>query len=156
MAVLQAETVTEMVAADVVVARAFIERDGDVLLIRRAAWDTLPGEWELPGGKVDPGEAPLSAVIRELAEETGLLAVAAPELAFTQRLRSPSGRRVHERVYRVPALGAVELSEEHDRHVWFEGRDLGGLTESAGAALCALRSPRVRLPGNPDRRRLAL
>ena len=39
------------------VARALVESaDGRVLLVRRAAWDTMPGMWELPGGKVDRGE----------------------------------------------------------------------------------------------------
>ena len=46
---------------DLSVARALVESDGRVLLVRRAAWDTLPGLWELPGGKIDRGEQVLAA-----------------------------------------------------------------------------------------------
>jgi 8-oxo-dGTP pyrophosphatase MutT (NUDIX family) len=42
---------------------------GRVLLVRRA--DTL--NWELPGGKVEPGESALDAVVREVAEESGVM-----------------------------------------------------------------------------------
>jgi 8-oxo-dGTP diphosphatase len=45
------------------------DRAGRVLLVRRA--DT--GDWELPGGRVDPGESAVTAVVREVAEESGLL-----------------------------------------------------------------------------------
>jgi 8-oxo-dGTP diphosphatase len=53
---------------EVVVARALVESGGRVLLVRRAAWDSLPGQWELPGGKVDPSEPVLNALSRELYE----------------------------------------------------------------------------------------
>src|SRR5918998_4025786 len=42
--------------------------DGDVLLVRRL--DT--GDWELPGGRVDPGESAVDALVREVEEEAGL------------------------------------------------------------------------------------
>lgn len=46
--------------------------DGDrVLLTQRPAGGALPLEWELPGGKVEPGEEPRAALARELAEEIG-------------------------------------------------------------------------------------
>ncbi len=53
-----------------VVGVAVIE-DGRVLAARRAAPPALAGRWELPGGKVEPGEAPESAAVREFAEELG-------------------------------------------------------------------------------------
>ncbi|MBK7396152.1 MAG: 8-oxo-dGTP diphosphatase MutT [Myxococcales bacterium] len=45
---------------------------GRVLLTQRKAGAHLAGLWELPGGKVDPGEDPRDAVVRELREELGL------------------------------------------------------------------------------------
>jgi 8-oxo-dGTP diphosphatase len=48
-------------------------RGEDVLLIRRATPPRL-GEWSLPGGRLEPGEAPADAALRELAEETGVSA----------------------------------------------------------------------------------
>jgi 8-oxo-dGTP diphosphatase len=47
--------------------------DGDRLLAaRRSAPPELAGRWELPGGKVEPGETPEAALIRELREELGV------------------------------------------------------------------------------------
>lgn len=53
-----------------VVGVAVIE-GGRVLAARRAGPPALAGRWELPGGKVEPGEAPESAAVREVAEELG-------------------------------------------------------------------------------------
>lgn len=46
--------------------------DGLVLMAKRTPCQISPGFWELPGGKVDPGETPARAAIRELHEEVGL------------------------------------------------------------------------------------
>lgn len=43
-----------------------------VLVTRRPEDTVLGGSWEFPGGKVEPGETPANAVVRELAEEVGL------------------------------------------------------------------------------------
>ena len=55
------------------VAAAVIERlDGSFLLGQRAPDTFYPGYWEFPGGKVEPGETPRQALIRELQEELGI------------------------------------------------------------------------------------
>jgi 8-oxo-dGTP diphosphatase len=48
---------------------ARIERDGRVLLAQRPAHKHLALKWEFPGGKVDPGESPEAALVREIREE---------------------------------------------------------------------------------------
>lgn len=48
---------------------ALIDRDGRVLLAERPAGKSMAGLWEFPGGKVEPGETPEAALIRELHEE---------------------------------------------------------------------------------------
>lgn len=54
-------------------AAAVVIRDGHVLAVRRSFGERfLPGVWGVPCGKLDPGETPESAVLRELFEETGL------------------------------------------------------------------------------------
>ena len=51
---------------------ALIDPDGRVLLAQRPAGKSLAGLWEFPGGKVEPGEIPETALIRELKEELGI------------------------------------------------------------------------------------
>jgi 8-oxo-dGTP diphosphatase len=53
-------------------AAALIDRDGRVLLTQRPEGKSLAGQWEFPGGKVEPGETPEAALIRELREELGI------------------------------------------------------------------------------------
>jgi 8-oxo-dGTP diphosphatase len=52
-----------------VVAVALIDADGRVLIAQRPEGKAMAGLWEFPGGKVDPGESPEAALIRELKEE---------------------------------------------------------------------------------------
>ena len=54
------------------VVAGLIVRDGRVLITQRRADQALPLQWEFPGGKVEPGEAPAAALARELAEEIGV------------------------------------------------------------------------------------
>jgi 8-oxo-dGTP diphosphatase len=55
-----------------VAAVALIDVDGRVLLARRPEGKAMAGLWEFPGGKVEPGETPEAALIRELDEELGI------------------------------------------------------------------------------------
>ncbi|MBX9859431.1 MAG: (deoxy)nucleoside triphosphate pyrophosphohydrolase [Sphingomonas sp.] len=60
-----------------VVAAALVDRDGRVLLAQRPAGKQHAGLWEFPGGKIDAGERPEAALIRELAEELAINVTAA-------------------------------------------------------------------------------
>jgi 8-oxo-dGTP diphosphatase len=51
---------------------ALIDSDGRVLLAQRPEGKSMAGLWEFPGGKVEPGESPEAALIRELKEELGI------------------------------------------------------------------------------------
>ena len=55
-----------------VVAAALIDPDGRVLIARRPEGKTMAGLWEFPGGKVETGETPEAALIRELKEELNI------------------------------------------------------------------------------------
>ncbi len=55
-----------------VAAVALVDRDGRVLIARRPEGKAMAGLWEFPGGKVDHGETPEAALIRELVEELGI------------------------------------------------------------------------------------
>ena len=55
-----------------VAAAALVDRDNRVLISRRLPGKHLAGLWEFPGGKVDAGELPEAALVRELKEELGI------------------------------------------------------------------------------------
>ena len=55
-----------------VVAAALVDGDGRVLVTQRPEGRTLAGLWEFPGGKLEAGERPEAALIRELHEEIGI------------------------------------------------------------------------------------
>ena len=59
-------------SAPVVVAAAVVIRDGCVLLTRRTEGQHLAGLWEFPGGKLEDGESPEEALVRECREECGI------------------------------------------------------------------------------------
>ncbi|MEI9906176.1 MAG: 8-oxo-dGTP diphosphatase MutT [Asticcacaulis sp.] len=56
-----------------VVAAALVDNDGRVLIAQRPEGKAMAGLWEFPGGKVEAGETPEAALIRELHEELGIV-----------------------------------------------------------------------------------
>jgi 8-oxo-dGTP diphosphatase len=67
------------VTALLVVAAALVDAAGRVLVAQRPQGKSLAGLWEFPGGKVESGETPEAALVRELAEE---LAISVEEAAL--------------------------------------------------------------------------
>jgi 8-oxo-dGTP diphosphatase len=75
-----------------VVAVALVDPSGRILLQQRAPGRAMAGLWEFPGGKVEPGETPEAALIRELDEELGI-AVAPDDLRPACFASAPVGER---------------------------------------------------------------
>jgi 8-oxo-dGTP diphosphatase len=113
-------------------AYAICRDGGRVLLCRASATDTLPGLWYLPGGGLEQGEHPVDAVVREVAEETGLaVEVTALRDAVSDVLELP-GRQTHtDRLIFDVAVTGGELRDEvggsTDRAEWVPVDRLGTL-----------------------------
>lgn len=98
---------------------------GRSLLIRRSASNRhFVGQWEWPGGKVDPGESFDVAALREVKEETGL-DVELTGLAGAVEFEMPA-RRIIVLCLEARLLGGeLKLSEEHDDSTWVKFSDYG-------------------------------
>ncbi|WP_116198498.1 NUDIX hydrolase [Amycolatopsis circi] len=112
-------------------AYVLLSRGETVLLLRRAPGTFLGGHWEFPGGTVEPGEAPETTAVREVAEETGLRVRLARERArqsWPDRTGKPF--TVHAAYYDAHPefLGDLQLNPaEHDDHRWLTPADAAGL-----------------------------
>ncbi|MEU4108792.1 (deoxy)nucleoside triphosphate pyrophosphohydrolase [Streptomyces sp. NPDC027717] len=92
--------------------------DGDRLLAaRRSAPPELAGRWELPGGKVEPGERPDDALVRELREELGVDAEAVERVPGEWPLRPPYALWVWTARLR-PGSPEPEALQDHDELRW--------------------------------------
>jgi 8-oxo-dGTP diphosphatase len=68
------------------VVAAVVVKERRVLLALRPEGKHLAGHWEFPGGKVEPGETPAEALVREIAEELGVPAVVGEPFAFSHHV----------------------------------------------------------------------
>lgn len=98
---------------------AALVRQGRVLAARRTSPPALAGRWELPGGKVEPGESPTEALAREVKEELGIAATVVLWLDGAVPIDDDLELRI----------AVVETDEEpepneHDRLVWLALDDL--------------------------------
>jgi 8-oxo-dGTP diphosphatase len=94
-------------------------QDGDrVLLLQRPVDDFRGGTWELPSGKVDPGEGLDGALRREVAEETGLAVASVSAYLGAFEYMSGSGKRTRQHTWAVAVEpGEIRLTE-HDGYAW--------------------------------------
>jgi 8-oxo-dGTP diphosphatase len=107
------------------VAAGLIHFDGKWLVAQRGPKQKMPGYWEFPGGKIEPGETPFAALVREIDEELGLLVH--PERVL--------GEFTHTYDFAVVTLvavvaraesGKVRLTE-HQAAQWYSLGEIAGL-----------------------------
>lgn len=120
-----------MSAAREVVAAAIVA-DGRLLLAQRRTPAELAGLWELPGGKVDPGESPAQALRRELREELDVDVMAGSRIgvdvplpgglvlrAYLATIESGRPRAIeHSALQWVTATELAEVDLVHNDRVW--------------------------------------
>jgi 8-oxo-dGTP diphosphatase len=104
-----------------VVVGAAIVDGGLVLATRRTSPPELAGRWEFPGGKVEPGETPEAALVREVGEELGCVIAVDGWLAGS----APIGTSYELRVALARLVDGDPHPHEHDAVRWLGGDELG-------------------------------
>ena len=124
---------TPPVADQLVVAAVLVddlERPSRALAARRTRPESLAGRWELPGGKVEPGEDPLAALHRELEEELGITIEVGEEIVGPVGPGSvwPLTSGLVMRVWWCAVrTGIPEAGEAHDALAWVDAAAINDL-----------------------------
>src|SRR5580765_8441505 len=108
-----------------VAAVALIDADGRVLLAERPAGKHLAGLWEFPGGKVNPGETPEAALIRELAEELGVDVAASCLAPFTFASHTYPDFHLLMPLYVCRKWSGIPVAREGQQLAWVRPARLG-------------------------------
>ncbi|MFN3884662.1 MAG: Nudix family hydrolase [Rhodocyclaceae bacterium] len=99
-----------------VAAAVILRDDGAFLLGRRAPGTFYSGYWEFPGGKVEPGETPRAALVRELAEELGIEVLDATPWIVREHVYEHGHVRLY--FFRVTAWRGEIGNRVHDALAW--------------------------------------
>jgi 8-oxo-dGTP diphosphatase len=104
---------------------ALVDTDGRVLLAQRPTGKPLAGLWEFPGGKVDPGETPETALIRELGEELGIDVAASCLAPFTFASYTYPDFHLLMPLYICRKWSGIPTAREGQRLAWVRPARLG-------------------------------
>jgi 8-oxo-dGTP diphosphatase len=124
-----------------VVAAVIHDADGRVLLTQRPEDRHMGGLWEFPGGKIDDGEAPAEALVRELDEELGIEIVVQRPLTFA--IHDEPGLRILLLFFDARISGGEPRGHEGQAVEWVAMKDLPSFpTPPADAELIRLLAER--------------
>ena len=101
-----------------VAAVALVDADGRVLLAERPAGKSMAGLWEFPGGKVNAGETPEAALVRELAEELGIDVTTSCLAPFTFASYSYPDFHLLMPLYVCRKWSGIPVAREGQRLAW--------------------------------------
>lgn len=107
------------------VVAAIVERDGLLLICQRRSDRSHAGQWEFPGGKVEPGEAERDALRRELREELGIEADVGDLVARAEHHYAETNI-VALSFYRVTTFAGEPANRDFAQIAWVAPRDLAG------------------------------
>ena len=113
------------------VSAGIILRDKRILIGQRPKGGRHSLKWEFPGGKVEPGETPRQALVRELAEELRIEAKAGAELARYEH-EYATGSRVHLLFFLVSEFCGEPEAQVFEQICWVDLTDLPSLDFLAG------------------------
>jgi mutator protein MutT len=105
-----------------------VDGEGRVLLVRRGHAPSV-GEWTLPGGRVEPGETPEAAIVRELREETALAGRVLAALGVVTLAREGTTYVIHEYLVGVEGTGATAGDDAAELR-WVGPEDIDGALDA--------------------------
>jgi 8-oxo-dGTP diphosphatase len=108
-----------------VAAAALVDADGRVLLAQRPPGKSMAGLWEFPGGKVNTGETPEAALIRELTEELGVDVAASCLAPFTFASYSYPEFHLLMPLYVCRRWSGIPAAREGQQLAWVRPPQLG-------------------------------
>ncbi len=108
-----------------VAAAALVDSDGRVLIAQRPPGKQLAGLWEFPGGKVEAGETPEAALIRELREELGIEVTPACLAPFVFASHTYETFHLLMPLYLIRRWEGVVSAREHAAVKWVRPAGLG-------------------------------
>jgi 8-oxo-dGTP diphosphatase len=105
-----------------VVAAVIRDHEGRILLTRRHVGSHMGGLWEFPGGKMEDGESPAQALVRELEEELALRVEIGRPMNFA--IHEEPGLRILLLFYSAAIIGSEPRAIEGQEIAWVEPREL--------------------------------
>ena len=102
-------------------AKAWIVRDSKLLLLKRHPNDAhRPGAWDIPGGRLEPGESPFLGLQREAREEAQIEIEVVQPLEVNHFARD-DGQKITLIIFLCKLTGGeIKLSEEHTEYKWLD------------------------------------
>ena len=102
--------------------------DGRLLLVRRGR-GPAQGDWSVPGGRVEPGETLGEAVVRELAEETGLDGLCGPLLGWVERISDDHHHVILDFVVEILEPGEPVAGDDAAEVAWVPLEDVAEMPD---------------------------
>ena len=107
-----------------VAAAVLVDRDGRVLLAQRPEGKAFAGLWEFPGGKIDAGETPDAALVRELREELGIETGESCLAPLTFVSHRYDTFHLVMSVFAIRVWKGTPAAQEHQALAWVFAKDL--------------------------------
>lgn len=108
-----------------VAAAILVNTEGEILLAQRPAGKAMAGLWEFPGGKIETGETPEAALVREMAEELGITITLDNLTPFTFASHSYENIHLLMPLYLCRLWNGTPIPQEGQELAWVHPENLG-------------------------------